>query len=37
MINETNHINDEIKVFLNKLDYRNYINTNTERNIKVGE
>lgn len=37
MINETNHINDEIKVFLNNLDYRNYINTNTERNIKVGE
>lgn len=37
IIKEANDINNEINVFINNLDYRNYLNTSAERNIKIGE
>lgn len=37
LIKETNTINEQIKYLLNNLNYENYINTNAQRNIIVGE
>lgn len=34
---KTKNINEKINILINNLDYKNYININNERDIKVGE